>query len=162
MVSCGGTMRQRLCLVITFTVHTLFLTEKVTRKKIHFYLQCCEVQTFDLLFVSSLRQRNALSSLALQSLVKMTCLFMSNGSFRLCIVILTFPLPSFCLQLVTQKCFSFVVSLVWRSQSSGMLIQADFCQIHSRVIWSNILLFIICLFFKEGRRDQKQTLILAG
>lgn len=43
-----------------------------------------------------------------------------------------------------------------------MLIQADFCQIYSRVIWLNILLFIICLFFKEVRRDQEQTFILGG
>lgn len=40
-----------------------------------------------------------------------------------------------------------------------MLIQADFCQIYSRVIWLNILLFIMCLFFKEVRRDQEQTSI---
>ena len=40
-----------------------------------------------------------------------------------------------------------------------MLIQADFCQIYSRVIWSNILLFIMCLFFEEVRLDQEQTFI---
>lgn len=34
---------------------------------------------------------------------------MFNGSFSLCIVILTFPLPLLCLQLVTQKCFTFIV-----------------------------------------------------
>ena len=40
-----------------------------------------------------------------------------------------------------------------------MLIQADFCQIYSRVIWSNILLFIMCLFFEEVRRDHEKTFI---
>ena len=29
----------------------------------------------------------------------------------------------------------------------------------TRVIWSNILLFIMCLFFEEVRRDQEQTFI---
>lgn len=97
-----------------------------------------------------------------QSLVKMTSLFMSNGSLRLCIVILKHPTPTLppYLQLGAQKRFSSVVSLVWGSQSSGTLIQADFGQIYSRVIWSNILLFITDLLFKGVRRVQEKTFIL--